>query len=121
MVIELLCNQEFDSKDVDSDLHRRMNKAVQDCRVKRFNMPEGSADGEQNLNFRCSELEDVFQQKIMQEWQQDSIMMLKGNQIYMFEMDLDKAGKTSVIGWLASRQMLEWHLSYEVNCMVCSK
>ena len=39
-VIAMLCNPEFDSKEVDPDLHKRMNKAVQDGRIRCFDMRE---------------------------------------------------------------------------------
>jgi hypothetical protein len=37
-VIAMLHNPEFDSKDVDPDLHQRMHNAVLDGRTKCFNM-----------------------------------------------------------------------------------
>ena len=45
-VIAMLHNPEFDSKDIDPDLHQRMHKAVLDGRIKCFNMREqGAKDG----------------------------------------------------------------------------
>ncbi len=38
-------------KDVDPDLHKRMEKAVEDGLIRCFNMREGTADGNQDLNF----------------------------------------------------------------------
>ncbi len=58
-VIAMLRNPEFDSKEVDPDLHKRLEKAGHDGRIKCFNMREGRADGDQDLNFWTSELEDV--------------------------------------------------------------
>ena len=43
--IEMLRRPEFDSKEVDPDLHKRMQKAVQDGRIKCFNLRERPADG----------------------------------------------------------------------------
>ena len=37
-VIAMLQDPAFDSKDIDPDLHKRMDKAVQDGRIKCFNM-----------------------------------------------------------------------------------
>ncbi len=68
------------------DLHRRMDKAIQDGRNKCFNMCEGPADGDQDLNFWTRELEDIVRE-IMEE------PIFKGNQKFKFEMDLDELGK----------------------------
>jgi hypothetical protein len=40
-VIAMLRNPEFDAKDVDPHLHKRMNRAVEVDRVKSFNIREG--------------------------------------------------------------------------------
>ena len=85
-VIAMLQNPEFDSKDIDPDLHKRMDKAVLDGRIKCFNMRESDADGDQDLNLWLRELEDV-----VQEIMEDPIF--KGNQNFKFEIDLDEAGK----------------------------
>ena len=85
-IIAMLRNPEFDSKDVDPDLHKRMEKAVEDGRIRCFNMREGPADGDQDLNFWSRELEDVVRE-IMED------PVFKGNQHYKFEMDLEEAGK----------------------------
>ncbi len=37
-VIAMLRNPEFDSKEVDPDLHERLEKAVKDGRIKWFNI-----------------------------------------------------------------------------------
>ena len=84
-VIAMLRNPEFDSKDLDPDLHKRMEKAVEDGRIRCFNMREGPADGDQDLNFWIREIEDVVRE-IMED------PVFKGNQNYKFEMDLDEAG-----------------------------
>ena len=49
-------------------------------------MLEGPADGDQDLNFRTREMEDVVRE-IMED------PVFKGNQNYKFEMDLDEEGK----------------------------
>ena len=85
-VIALLRNPEFDAKDVDPDLHKRMNKAVEDGRIKSFNMREGLGDGDQDLNLWLRELEDV-----VHEIMEDPIF--KGNQNFKFEMDVDELGR----------------------------
>ena len=85
-VIAMLRNPKFDSKEVDPDLHKRLEKAVHDGRIKCFNMREGPEDGDQDLNFWTRELEDVVQE-IMED------PVFKGNQNFQFEMDLDEAGK----------------------------
>ena len=61
-VIAMLRNPEFDSKEVDPDLHKRMNKAVQDGRIRCFDMQEGPADGDQDLNFWTRQLEDLVRE-----------------------------------------------------------
>jgi len=85
-VIAMLRLPEFDSKEIDPDLHKRMEKAVLDGRIKCFNMRKGPADGDQDLDFWTREMEDV-----VLEIMEDPIF--KGNQKYSFEMDLDEAGK----------------------------
>ena len=85
-VIAMLRNPEFDSKEVDPDLHKRLEKAVHDGRIKCFNMRERPADVDQDLNFWTRELEDVVRE-IMED------PVFKGNQNFQFEMDLDEAGK----------------------------
>ena len=84
-VIDMLRMPEFDSSQVDPDLHKRMNKAVEDGRIKCFNMRESNLDGDQDLNFWTREIEDL-----VREIMEDPIF--KGNQNYQFEMDLDEAG-----------------------------
>ena len=86
-VIAMLHNPEFDSKDVDPDLHQRMHNAVLDGRIKCFNMREpGDADGDQDRNLWAREMEDVVRE-IMEDPE------FKGNQNFKFEMGLDKAGQ----------------------------
>ena len=85
-VIAMLRNPEFDSKEVDPDLHKRMQKAVEDGRIKCFDLREGPADGDQDLNMWTRELEDVVRE-IMED------PVFKGNQNFSFEMDVDKNGK----------------------------
>ena len=77
---------EFDFQEVDHDLHKRMNKAIEDGRIKSFNMWESNLDGDQDLNFWTRVMEDIVRE-IMED------PMFKGNQNYKFEMDVDEAGK----------------------------
>ncbi len=55
-------NPDFDSKDVDPDLHKQMEKAVLDGRIKCFNMREGPEDGDQDLNLWARVLDDVVRE-----------------------------------------------------------
>jgi hypothetical protein len=55
----MLQNPEFDSKDNDPDLHQRMTKAV-DGRIKCFNLGEGPANGDQDLNLWNREVIPCF-------------------------------------------------------------
>ena len=87
----MLRNPEFDSKEVDPDLHKRMQKAVEDGRIKCFDLREGPADGDQDLNMWTRELEDVVRE-IMED------PVFKGNQNVKFEMDLDEVGKRLFVG-----------------------
>ena len=84
--IEMLRRPEFDSKELDPDLHKRMQKAVQDGRIKCFNLREGPADGDQDLHLWTSEFEDVVRE-IMED------PVFKGNQNFSFELDVDAAGQ----------------------------
>ena len=84
--IEMLCRPEFDSKELDPDLHKRMQRAVEDGRIKCFNLREGPTDGDQDLNLWTRELEDLVRE-IMED------PVFKGNQNFSFEMDVDKNGK----------------------------
>ena len=84
--IAMLRRPEFDSKELDPDLHKRMQRAVEDGRIKCFNLHEGEADGDQDLNLWVRELEDVVRE-IMED------PVFKGNQNFNFEMDLDADGK----------------------------
>ena len=63
-----------------------MNKAVQDGRIMCFDMREGPADGDQDLNFWTRQLEDLVRE-IMED------PAFKGNQHFSFEMDVDVAGE----------------------------
>ncbi len=100
----MLRRPEFDSAQVDPDLHKRMNKEVEDGRIKCFNMRESNLDGDQNLNFWPLYIEDL-----VREITEDTIF--KGNQNYQFEMDLDEAGNV----YMEERQILEWRFRL-VNC-----
>ncbi len=85
-MIDMLHRPDFDSEQIDPDLHKRMNKAIQDGRIKCFNMRESNRDGDQDLNFWTRHIEDIIRE-IMED------PIFKGNQNYSFEMDLDEAGK----------------------------
>jgi hypothetical protein len=74
-VIDMLLRPEFDSAQVDPDLHKRMNKAIEDGSIKCFNMLESNLDGDQDLNFWTHEIEDL-----VREIMEDPIF--KGNQNY---------------------------------------
>ncbi len=98
----MLRRPEFDSQEVDPDLHKRMNKAVEDGRIKCFNMRESiytqsNLDGDQDLNLWIREVEDIARE-IMED------PIFKGNQNYKFEMDVD--GQANV--YLEERRMREW-------------
>ena len=80
----MLQDPEFDSQDIDPDLHMRMDKAVQDGSIKCFNMRKSEADGDQDLHLWAREIEDVIQE-IMED------PVFNGNQNFKFEMDLDEA------------------------------
>ena len=84
--IDMLRRPEFDSKEIDPDLHKRMQKAVQDGRIKCFNLREGPADGDQDLHLWTREFEDVVRE-IMED------PVFKGNQNFSFELDVDAAGQ----------------------------
>ncbi len=84
----MLCRPGFDSKELDPDLHKRMQQAVQDGRIKCFNLQEGPADGDQDLNPWTRELEDLVKEtRIMED------PVFKGNQNFIFEMDVDAPGQ----------------------------
>ena len=87
----MLCRPEFDSKELDPDLHKRMQKAVQDGRIKCFNLREGPANGDQDPKAWMRELEDVIRE-IMED------PVFKGNQSFSFEMDVDGAGNRLFCG-----------------------
>ncbi len=82
--IEMLRRPEFDSKELDPDLQQ----AVEDGRINCFNLREGPANGDQDLNLWTRELEDLVRE-IMED------PVFKGNQPenFSFEMDLDAAGQ----------------------------
>ena len=85
-VIAMLQDPAFDSKDIDPDLHKRMDKAVHDGRIKCFNMRKSEADGDQDLHLWAREIEDV-----VRDLMEDPVF--KGNQNFKFQMDLDEAGR----------------------------
>jgi hypothetical protein len=96
-VIDMLLRPEFDSAQVDPDLHKRMNKAVEDGHIKCFNMRESNLDGDQDLNFWTREIEDlvleIMEDPVLKAIRTTSLKWIKTRQanVYMEE-----------------RQMLEW-------------
>jgi hypothetical protein len=92
-IIVILGRPEFDAEDVDPDLHRRMDKAIQGSRIKCLNMCEGPVDGDQDLKFGTRELEGIVREM------EDPIF--KGNKKFKFEMDLDELGKRLYGGGVA--------------------
>jgi hypothetical protein len=52
----------FNFKDIDPDLHKRMDKAVHDGRIKCLNMRENEADGDQDLHLWIREIEDLVRE-----------------------------------------------------------
>ena len=61
-VINMLRDPAFNSKELDPDLHQRMQHAVEDGRIKCFDLREGPADGDQDLKLWTRELEDVVRE-----------------------------------------------------------
>ncbi len=89
---------EFDSKEIDPDLHKQMEKAVLDGRIKCFNMREGPADGDQDLDFWTREMEDV----VLEIMEDPISKAIRSTHLRWTWMRL-------AIGCLAARQMQEWH------------
>ena len=58
----MLQDPAFYSKDIDPDLHKKMDKAVHDGRIKCFNMRESEADGDQDLHLWIREIEDLVRE-----------------------------------------------------------
>jgi hypothetical protein len=85
-VINMLSDPNFNSNELDPDLHKRMQQAVEDGRIKCFDLQEGPAHGDQDLKAWMRDLEDVIRE-IMED------PVFKGNQNLSFEMDVDAAGK----------------------------
>ncbi len=79
----MLHRPEFDSKELDPDLHKRKQQAVEDGRLKCFNLQEGPAIGDQDLNLWTRELEDLIRE-IMKD------TVFKGSQNFSFEMDMQE-------------------------------
>jgi hypothetical protein len=75
-VIAMVSDPEFDSKAIDPDLHKRMEKAVEDGRIKCLNMREGPADGDQDLNFWTRDMEDLVRE-IMEDLQGQSELLVR--------------------------------------------
>jgi hypothetical protein len=88
----------------------KMEKAVQDGRIKCFIMQEGPADGDQNLNFWTGEFEDVVRE-IMED------PVLRGNQKYSFEIELDEAGKRLFGGQANAGVAFQMGQSRYIRCL----
>ena len=97
-VIAMLRLPEFDSKEIDPDLHKRMEKAVLDGRIKCFNMREGPADGDQDLDFWTGEMEDVMRGS----WRIPSSKAIRSTHLRW-------TWRRLASGCLAAKQMQEWH------------
>ena len=82
----MLRDPNFNFNELDPDLHKRMQQAVEDGRIKCFDLRKGPADGDQDLKAWMLDLEDVIRE-IMED------PVFKGNQNFSFEMDVDAAGK----------------------------
>ena len=82
----MLRDPSFNSNELDPDLQKRMQQAVEDGRIKCFDLREELADGNQDLKAWMRDLEDVIRE-IMED------PVFKGNQNFSFEMDVDAAGK----------------------------
>ncbi len=61
-VIDMLRKPEFDSEKVDPDLHKRMNKTIEDGGIKCFNIRVSNLDGYQDLNFGTGEMENIVRE-----------------------------------------------------------
>jgi hypothetical protein len=85
-VIAMLKRPEFKPSDIDDDLHRRVASAVHSRYIKKFDMREGSRDGDQDLTMFMREVEDVVRE-IMEDTR------FKGHQHYRFEAELDEKGE----------------------------
>ena len=115
----MLLLPEFDTEEVDPDLHKRMNKAVEDGRIKCFNIRESNLDGDQDLSFWIREVEDSARE-IMED------PIFKGNQNYKFEMDVDEAGKRlyggeANAGVAFQRGQLRYVLLFRKYTLVCTR
>ena len=116
----MLQRPDFDSKDIDPNLHQQMAKAVDDGRIKCFDLREGPADGDQDLNLWIRELEDVVRELV-----EDPIF--KGNQKFHFEMDVDELGKrlyggeanAAVSFQIGQLRYIPVHVQYILICTQC--
>ncbi len=106
----MLQHPDFDPKEIDPDLHQRMAKAVDDGRIKRFNLREGPAGGDQDLNLWIREVEDL-----VREIMEDPIF--KGNQNFHFEMDIDELGRR-LFGSKCGSVFSDWPI--EVHTVACT-
>ena len=61
-MIALLQGADFNPTDVDTDLHKRVSAAIQDCFMKRFDMRVSSRDGNQDLSMWMRDVEEVVRE-----------------------------------------------------------
>ena len=94
----MLRRPESDSKELDPDLHARMQQAVENGSIKcsgfNLNLLQGPADGDQDLSLWTRELENIVRE-IMED------PVFKGNQNFSFDsfkMDVDTAGRLLFCG-----------------------
>ncbi len=118
----MLHRPDFDSEQIDLVLHKRMNKAIEDGRIKCFDMQESNRDWDQDLNFWTREIENIVRE-IMED------PVFKGNQNYSFKIDLDETGKRLFggeanagvafqIGQL--RYIFVWHILVHTSTCTCT-
>ena len=62
--IELIKSKDFKPEEIDSDMHKRMAKALQDGHLKSFDMRESSRDGGQDLHMYLREIGVVVRELI---------------------------------------------------------
>ena len=60
--ILLLKSSEFKPEEIDTDMHQRMAKALQDGFLKSFDMRESSRDGDQDLHMYLREIDVVVRE-----------------------------------------------------------
>ena len=61
-MIALLKRADFDPTDIDTDLHKRVEDAIQDGFIRRFDMRVNSRDGDQDLSMWMRDVEEVVRE-----------------------------------------------------------